>query len=57
MTTENGIGIQTRAITEAQCMKDGAQRQSGNNPERVQDSTQLQLQDKEHLIQMHKIQP
>ena len=57
MTTENGIGIQTRAITEAHCMKDGAQRQLGNNPERVQDSPQLQLQDKEHLIQMHKIQP
>ena len=57
MTTENVIGIQTRAITEAQRMKDGAQRQLRNNPERVQDSTQLQLQDKEHLIQMHKIQP
>ena len=57
MTTENVIGIQTRAITEVQRMKDGAQRQLGNNPERVQDSTQLQLQDKEHLIQMHKIQP
>ena len=26
MTTENGIGIQTRAVTEAQCMDDGAQR-------------------------------
>ena len=38
MTTENGIGIQTRAMTEAQHMEDGAQRQLGNNPDRVQDA-------------------
>ena len=36
MTTENGIGIQTRAMTEAQLMEDGAQRQLVNNPEQVQ---------------------
>ena len=36
MTTENGIGVQTRAMTEAQCMEDGAQRQLVNNPEQVQ---------------------
>ena len=36
MTMENSIGIQTRAMTEAQCIEDGAQRQLGNNPEQVQ---------------------
>ena len=36
MTTENGIGIQTRAMTEAQRIEDGAQRQLVNNPEQVQ---------------------
>ena len=36
MTTENGTGVQTRAMTEAQCMEDGAQRQLVNNPEHVQ---------------------
>ena len=36
MTTENGIGVQTRVKTEAQCMEDGPQRQLGNNPEQVQ---------------------
>ena len=33
---ENSVGVQTRAMTEAQCMEDGAQRQLGNNPEQVQ---------------------
>ena len=36
MTTENGVGIQTRAMTEAQHMEDGVQRQLFNNPEQVQ---------------------
>ena len=36
MATENGVGVQTRAMTEAQCMEDGAQRQLGINPEWVQ---------------------
>ena len=36
MTTENSVGIQTRAMTEAQHMDDGAQRQLVNNPEQVQ---------------------
>ena len=36
MTMENGVRVQTRAMTEAQRMEDGAQRQLGNNPERVQ---------------------
>ena len=36
MTTENGVGIQTRAMTEAQHMEDGAQRQLVNNPGQVQ---------------------
>ena len=36
MTTENLVGIQTRAITEAQCMEDGAQRDMGTNQEGVQ---------------------
>ena len=35
MTTENVVGIQTRAMTEAQCMEDGAQRELDNNQERV----------------------
>ena len=33
---ENGTGVQTRAMTEAQCMEDGAQRQLADNPEQVQ---------------------
>ena len=41
MTTENGIGIQTRAMTEAQHMEDGAQRQLVNNPEQVQGATHI----------------
>ena len=36
MTTENVVGIQTRAMTEAQHMEDGAQRALDNNQERVQ---------------------
>ena len=36
MTTENVVGIQTRAMTEAQHTEDGAQRELGNNQERVQ---------------------
>ena len=36
MTTENVVGIQTRAMTEAQRMEDGAQRELGNNQEQVQ---------------------
>ena len=36
MTTENVVGIQTRATTEAQRTEDGAQRELGNNQERVQ---------------------
>ena len=36
MTTENRTGVQTRAMTEAQHMEDGAQRQLANNPEQVQ---------------------
>ena len=36
MTTENSVGIQTRAMAEAQCMEDGVQRQLGNNQEQVQ---------------------
>ena len=36
MTTENVVGIQTRAMTEAQRTEDGAQRELGNNQERVQ---------------------
>ena len=38
MTTENVNvnGVQTRAITEAQHMEDGAQRELGNNQEQVQ---------------------
>ena len=36
MTTENVVGVQTRDMTEAQCMEDGAQRELGNNQERVQ---------------------
>ena len=38
MTTENIVGIQTRAMTEAQCMEDGAHRELGNNQEQVQGS-------------------
>ena len=36
MTRENSTGIQTRAMTEAQCMEDGTQRQLVKNPEQVQ---------------------
>ena len=36
MTTENIVGMQTRAMTEAQCMEDGAQRDIGTNQEGVQ---------------------
>ena len=36
MTTENVVGVQTRAMTEAQCMEDGAQRDMGTNQEGVQ---------------------
>ena len=36
MTTENVIGVQTRAMTEAQSMEDGAQRDMGTNQEGVQ---------------------
>ena len=36
MTTENVMGIQTRAMTEAQCMEDGARRELANNQEQVQ---------------------
>ena len=36
MTTENVVGIQTRAMTEAQCMEDGAQIELDNNQEQVQ---------------------
>ena len=36
MTTENIVGIQTRAITEAQCMEHGAQIELDNNQEQVQ---------------------
>ena len=38
MTTENGIGIQTRAMAEAQHREDGTQRQLVNNLEQVQDA-------------------
>ena len=43
MTTENGIGVQTRAMTEAQCMEDGVQRQLANNPEQVQGANPVTL--------------
>ena len=36
MATENGIGIQTRAMTEAQHIEEEAQRHVDNNPEQVQ---------------------
>ena len=36
MTTENVVGIQTRAMTEAQCMEAGPQRDMGANQEGVQ---------------------
>ena len=36
MSTKNGIGIQTRAITEAQRIEEEAQRNLDNNPEQVQ---------------------
>ena len=38
MTTENGVGVQTRTMTEVQHMEDGTQRQLVNNPEQVQDA-------------------
>ena len=36
MTTENGLGVQTRAMTEAQHVDEEAQRHLDNNPEQVQ---------------------
>ena len=36
MTTENAVGIQTRAMTEAQCMENEAQRDMDNNQEGAQ---------------------
>ena len=33
MTTENIVGVQTRAMTEAQHMEDGTQRELDNNQE------------------------
>ena len=35
MTTENIVGIQTRAMTKAQCMEDGTQEELANNLEQV----------------------
>ena len=36
MTTENAVGIQTRAMTEAQCMENEVQRDMDNNQEGAQ---------------------
>ena len=36
MTTENIVGVQTRAMTEAQCIEDGAHGELVNNLKRVQ---------------------
>ena len=36
MTTENAVGVQTRAMTEAQCMEGEVQRAMDNNQEGVQ---------------------
>ena len=36
MTTENTVGIQTRAMMEAQCMENEAQRDMDNNQEGAQ---------------------
>ena len=36
MTMEKGLGVQTRAMTEAQCVEEEAQRHLDNHPEQVQ---------------------
>ena len=36
MSTDNNTGIQTRAMTEAQCIKGDANRELTNNPEQIQ---------------------
>ena len=49
MTTENVVGIQTKAKTEAQHMKDGAQRELGNNQEQVQGANLAAADEQETL--------
>ena len=49
MTTENVIGVQTRAMTEVQCMEDGAHRELVNNQEQVQGANPITAMGQETL--------